>query len=112
MNATDAGFRGAADFPTIAKETDANSVAISKSIGSVYGAKAADTFLNGKDMWRDHIRFFVAYTGALAKHNMAGQAKAVADLKAYTTTFGDFLRPRPGFPRPPSAAISSATSSS
>jgi hypothetical protein len=43
MNATDAGVRGAKDFPTIAKALDANSVAISTSIGSIYGAKAANT---------------------------------------------------------------------
>ena len=42
-------------------------------------------------MWRDHVKFFVAYTGALAKKDMAGQNAAVANLKAYTITFGDFL---------------------
>jgi len=98
MNATDAGVKGAGDFPAIAKALDANSVAISKSIGSIYGAKAADTFLNGKDMWRDHIRFFVAYTQALAKHNKAGEARAVADLQAYVKTFGTFLAKATGLP--------------
>jgi len=98
MNATDAGLTGAKNFPEIAKALDANSVAISKSIGSVYGAKAANTFLNGKDMWRDHIRFFVAYTQALAKHNKAGEAKAVADLQAYVKTFGTFLAKAVGLP--------------
>jgi hypothetical protein len=98
MNATDAGLTGAKNFPEIAKALDANSVAISKSIGSVYGAKAASTFLNGKDMWRDHIRFFVAYTQALAKHNKAGEAKAVADLQAYVKTFGTFLAKAVGLP--------------
>ena len=99
MNATDAGVTGAKDFPTIAKALDANSVAISKSIGSIYGAKAANTFLNGKNMWRDHIRFFVAYTQALAKHNKAGQAAAVANLQAYVKTFGTFLATAVGLPR-------------
>jgi hypothetical protein len=98
MNATDAGVTGAKDFPAIAGALDANSVAISKSIGSIYGAKAADTFLNGKDMWRDHIRFFVAYTQALAKHDKSGEAKAVANLQTYVKAFGTFLATAVGLP--------------
>jgi hypothetical protein len=89
MNATNAGVKGAKSLPATAKALDANSVAISKAIGSVYGAKAARTFLNGRFMWRDHIKFFVAYTGALAKKDTAGQNKAVANLKRYTVAFGD-----------------------
>jgi hypothetical protein len=99
MNATNAGVAGAPTFPTIAKSLDANSVAISKSIGSVYGPAAAKTFLDGKFMWRDHIRFFVAYTTALAKKDKAGQAKAVANLKRYTVVFGNFLASATGLPK-------------
>jgi hypothetical protein len=98
MNATDAGYSGSPAFPKIAKALDANSVAISKSIGTVYGAAAAKTFLDGKFMWRDHIRFFVAYTTALAKGDKAGQAKAVANLKTYTQKFGAFLAGATGLP--------------
>jgi hypothetical protein len=98
MNATNAGYSGSPAFGSIAKQLDANSVALSKSIGSIYGAPAGNTFLNGKFMWRDHIRFFVAYTVALAKHDKAGQAKAVANLKTYTVKFGDFLAGATGLP--------------
>jgi hypothetical protein len=99
MNATDAGVTGAKSFAAAAKALDANSVAISKAIASFYGAKAGQTFLNGKFMWRDHIRFFVAYTGALAKHDRAGQNRAVANLKRYTVVFGDFLAGATGLPK-------------
>ena len=99
MNATNAGVSGSPTFPAIAKSLDANSVAISKSIGSVYGPAAAKTFLDGKFMWRDHIRFFVAYTTALAKKDKAGQAKAVANLKRYTVVFGNFLATATGLPK-------------
>ena len=99
MNATNAGFSGSAAFPAIAKALDQNSVAISKSIGSVYGEAAAKTFLDGKFMWRDHVRFFVDYTVALAKKDPAGQAKAVANLKTYTVKFGDFLAGATGLPK-------------
>ena len=100
MNATNAGVSGSKSFPAAAKTLDRNSVALSKAIGSIYGAKAGNVFLNGKFMWRDHIRFFVNYTVALAKKNKAGQAKAVADLKTYTVKFGDFLATATGLPKP------------
>jgi hypothetical protein len=99
MNATNAGVSGSPTFHAIAKALDANSVAISKSIGSVYGPAAATTFLNGRFMWRDHIRFFVAYTTALAKRDKAGQARAVANLQRYTRVFGDFLATATGLPK-------------
>ena len=100
MNATDAGVTGSKAFPAAAKALDDNSVALSKAIGSIYGAKAANTFLNGKFMWRAHIKFFVDYTVAKAKKDMAGQNKAVANLKQYTVTFGNFLAGATGLPKP------------
>jgi hypothetical protein len=99
MNATNAGFAGSKAFPSIAAALDRNSVAISKSIGSVYGAGAAKTFLDGRFMWRDHVTFFVDYTVALAKRDKAGQAKAVANLQTYTVRFGDFLAGATGLPK-------------
>lgn len=100
MNATNAGVTGSKAFPAAAKALDQNSVALSKSIASVYGAKAGNTFLNGKFMWRAHIKFFIDYTVAKAKGNKAGQAKAVANLKTYTVKFGDFLAGATNLPKP------------
>jgi hypothetical protein len=99
MNATNAGVTGSKSFPAAAKALDNNSVALSKAIASVYGAKAGQTFLNGKYMWRDHIKFFVNYTVATAKKDKAGQTKAVTDLKQYTVVFGDFLAGATGLPK-------------
>ena len=99
MNATNAGVTGSKSFPAAAKTLDNDSVALSKAIASVYGVKAGNTFLNGKNMWRDHIKDFVAYTVATAKHDKAGQKKAVANLKQYTVTFGNFLAPATGLPK-------------
>jgi len=99
MNATNAGVSGSKAFPAAAKTLDRNSVALSKAIASVYGAKAGNTFLNGKFMWRDHIKFFVDYTVAVAKKDKPAQAKAVKNLKTYTVTFGDFLAGATGLPK-------------
>ena len=100
MNATNAGVTGSKAFPAAAKSLDQNSVALSKTIASVYGAQAGKTFLDGKFMWRAHIKFFVDYTVATAKGNKAGQAKAVANLKMYTVKFGDFLAGATNLPKP------------
>lgn len=99
MNATNQGISGSPSFAATAAALDRNSVALSKAIGSVYGAKAAKTFLDGKFMWRDHVRFFVDYTVAKAKKDKAGQDRAVANLKTYTVRFGDFLAGATGLPK-------------
>ena len=99
MNATNLGVTGSTAFPEAAKALDRNSVAISNAIGSLYGAKAAKTFLDGPFQWRAHVKFFVDYTTALAKKDTAGQNKAVANLKTYTVRHGDFLAGATGLPK-------------
>jgi hypothetical protein len=77
-----------AEFDAAAGALDANSVAISRAIGLVYGADAERAFL---PLWRKHIGFFVDYTtGAAAKDRMK-QEKAVGDLMAYAGELGAFL---------------------
>jgi hypothetical protein len=95
---TNLGVTGSPAFPAEAKALDRNSVALSKSIAAVYGKAAGKTFLDGKFMWRDHIRFFVDYTVATAKGDKAGQARAVNGLKRYTVVFGNFLAGATGLP--------------
>ncbi len=99
MNATNLGVKGSPAFPAAAKALDRNSVALSQSIAAVYGKTAGNAFLNGKFMWRDHIKFFVNYTVAVAKKDKTGQAKAVANLKTYTVKFGAFLATATGLPK-------------
>jgi hypothetical protein len=77
-----------AEFKAAAGALDQNSVAISKAIGTVYGADAEQAFL---PLWRRHIGFAVDYTVAVAGNDKAKQDKAVNDLMAYTKDFGAFL---------------------
>ena len=77
-----------AEFKAAAGALDANSVEISKAIGSVYGEGAEQTFL---PLWRRHIGFAVDYTVSVATKDQAKQQKAVSDLMAYTQDFGAFL---------------------
>ncbi|MBI4785648.1 MAG: copper amine oxidase [Chloroflexi bacterium] len=88
-NATNAALGGRNDeFKAAADALDANSVALSKAIGSVYGTDAENAFL---PLWRKHISFFVDYTQGVAANDKAKQDKAVNDLIGYTTDFGAFL---------------------
>jgi hypothetical protein len=64
----------------------------------VYGDEAAETFLDGENMWRDHIGFFVDYTVGLATEDTA-QDRAVDNLTAYITTFSGFLAEATGLPQ-------------
>ncbi len=98
--ATQKGFAGDADFEQVAGALDHNSVELADAIGSVYGPDAREEFLNGGSKWRDHIRFFVAYTVAKAKNDEAGQKNAVRDLMGYVASFSSFLAKATGLPQP------------
>ena len=99
IQATQRGLAGGKDFPAIAKQLDANSVALSQAIASVYGQAAGKQFLNGKFLWRDHIKFFVNYTVATAKGDKAGQQRAVANLMTYVQTQAAFFAKATGLPK-------------
>jgi hypothetical protein len=66
---------------------DANSVDLSKAIGSVYPTAEA-AFLQS---WRQHIGFFVNYTLGEATHNAAMESTARSDLDGYRTSFGQLI---------------------
>ena len=87
--ATNAALGGReAEFKAAAGALDANSVAISKAIGSVYGEGAEKAFL---PLWRRHIGFVVDYTVGVAGNDKGKQDKAINDLVSYTQDFGAFL---------------------
>jgi hypothetical protein len=79
---------------------DANTVALAKAIGSIYGKSAQQQFLK---MWRAHIGFFVTYTKGLATKNNAMVSKAQNQLAGYRKDFSTFLGTATGLP---AAAIS------
>ena len=78
---------------------DANSVALSKAVGSAY-PKAEVPFLAS---WRQHIGFFVEYTLGKATKNDKRTAKAVSDLDGYRTSFGQLINSV--VPELPAAAV-------
>jgi hypothetical protein len=97
--ASQKGLDGDPDFEAAAAALDANSVEISEAIGSVYGEEAAQQFLDGPSLWRDHIGFFVDYTVGLAQKDNAAQQEAVDNLTGYTGAFSGFLAEATGLPQ-------------
>jgi len=86
-----------AEFKAAAGALDANSVAVAKAIGSVYGPDAEKAFL---PLWRKHIGMVVDYTVGKATGDRAKQDRAVSELVAYTQDFGAFLAAaNPNLPR-------------
>lgn len=91
------GFDGDPDFKASADALDANSVALSEAVGSVYGPEAQEQFLT---IWRSHIGFFVDYTVAAKKNDTAGMDKAVQNLNGYVDAIADLLAgANPNLPR-------------
>lgn len=89
LAATGAALGGrAAEFQAAAGALDANSVALSQAIGSVYGHGVEEAFLA---LWRKHIGFIVDYTTGVATKDQKKADKAVTDLLGYTRDFGAFL---------------------
>jgi len=87
--ATNGALAGRSDEFAAAKAgLDANSDAITKVIGDVYGPQAATAF---SPLWNQHIDFLVQYTTAVAGKQQANADKAMADLLAYTAAFGGFI---------------------
>lgn len=88
-SATGAALGGRqAQFEAAAQALDANSVELSKLIGSVYGEGAEAAFLA---LWRKHIGFFVDYTTGLATGDETRQNAAIESLLGYANDFAAFL---------------------
>ncbi|MGH2751353.1 MAG: copper amine oxidase [Actinomycetota bacterium] len=75
-------------FKAAAATLDQNSQDLASAIESIYGAEAADAFL---EQWREHIGFFVDYTIGGITNNRKAQQKAAQDLAQYEDDFGVFL---------------------
>jgi predicted oxidoreductase (fatty acid repression mutant protein) len=86
---------GSANTAQALQALDANTVALGKAVGSIYGAKAQQAFIK---MWRAHIGFFVTYTKGLASSDQAMVNKAQQQLAGYRKDFSKFLGSATGLP--------------
>lgn len=100
---TDGGDLEAPATVAAVETLDANSIALSEAIASIYGDEAGDQFLA---LWRDHIDMFVDYTLGGATGDTDRQAAALADLDDYASEFGAFIESATGGELPASAVES------
>ncbi|PYZ92211.1 copper amine oxidase [Salipaludibacillus keqinensis] len=82
------GIDGADDFEEAAGALNRNTDDLTAAITSVYGEDAGDMF---RDMWEDHIGFFVDYVMATAEEDEEGREAALAELDDYRADFSQFL---------------------
>jgi hypothetical protein len=82
------GVTGAEDFDAAAAALADNTDDLVASIELVYGADGADAF---RQLWEDHIGFFVDYTVGLAEGDDQAQSEALARLDQYRQDFATFL---------------------
>ena len=82
------GDPNSAQFKAAAATLDSNSQDLAAAIESVYGADAADQFL---ELWRAHIGMFVDYTVGGLTGDKAMQKKAGKELDQYRQDFGAFI---------------------
>ncbi len=88
IDAMRAGVRSEPDFEAAAGALSRNTDDLTSSIELVYGAEGAQAF---RDMWENHIGFFVDYTVGLAEGDQQAQDDAKAQLEQYRQDFSSFM---------------------
>ena len=76
------------EVPVAMDVLDANSLELSRAVGTVYGDDAAKGFLQ---QWNQHIEFILRFTRAAATGDRVGMGAARSDLDGYRKAFGAFL---------------------
>ncbi len=97
-----AGYDETDHFAPSAKALDVNSVALSKSVGAVYGPEAEAKFL---EIWRSHITFFANYAAASKAGDEAEMAKQEENLAGYVAAISNLLSGATGLPEDAVSAL-------
>ncbi|WP_409252971.1 copper amine oxidase [Bacillus sp. SCS-153A] len=87
------GAEGSADFEAAAGALNANTEDLSAAITSVYGEEAGAQF---KEIWTNHIGFFVDYVKATGANDQEAKDQALANLAGYKEEFSKFLETATG----------------
>jgi uncharacterized protein YaaR (DUF327 family) len=82
------GIQGAPEFDANVKVLSENTDELSAAIGSVYGEEAAAKF---KEMWSNHISYFVDYVKATGANDEAAKEEALNELNQYRQDFSAFI---------------------
>ncbi|BAC14618.1 hypothetical protein [Oceanobacillus iheyensis HTE831] len=87
------GANQSEDFEASVNALSGNTEDLSNAIASVYGDEAGEAF---KEMWSDHIGFFVDYVNATAENDEEAKQAALDELSQYREDFSQFLEDATG----------------
>ncbi len=82
------GIDGSEDFEASVQALSMNTDDLSAAIASVYGEEAGEQF---KQMWSDHIGYFVQYVEATGAEDEAAKEAALEELAQYRDDFSSFI---------------------
>jgi hypothetical protein len=88
MMAMQNGIDGSEDFAASAQALSANTDDLTAAIASIYGEEASKAF---KEMWSNHIGFFVDYVKATGANDEEAQKEALSNLENYRADFSSFI---------------------
>jgi hypothetical protein len=82
------GIDGSEDFEASVNALNSNTEDLAAAIASVYGEEPGNQF---KEMWSNHIGFFVDYVKATGADDQAAKDEALKNLDGYRADFSKFL---------------------
>jgi hypothetical protein len=91
--ASRSGAMMTADFTAIADSLNANTRDLTAAFESLFGAAAANSFMQ---VWADHVDQIIAYTRAVVAGDQARRNEAVAKLGEFEKRFATFLETATG----------------
>jgi hypothetical protein len=88
VDAMGAALRGGPEFKADAAQVNADTALLAGAFGVLFGPASATRF---ESVWGDHVDALVSYSGAVAAKDQPGQAKALAQLRAFEQHLSTFL---------------------
>jgi hypothetical protein len=88
VDAMGAALRGGPEFKADAAQVNADTQLLAGAFGVLFGPASATRF---ESVWGDHVDALVSYSGAVAAKDQPGQAKALAQLRAFEQHLSAFL---------------------
>ena len=88
VDAMGAALRGGQEFKADAAQVNENTGQLAGAFGVLFGPVSADRFTS---VWGDHVDALISYSGAVATKDHAGEAKALAQLRAFEVHLSTFL---------------------
>jgi hypothetical protein len=85
VEAQRATFAGAPEFQAAAAQVNANTVALTKAMAALVGAKKAEEF---QTAWANHVEGLLAYTAAVADNDQNTKTAAKENLDGFAERLG------------------------